>query len=511
MSARKRARTAGSAPSRAALDQPTTQAAGWHAIPPELLQLATAYCLGTPAFPFVQLLCRFSAVCVTWHDMVCRADGGAGRADFWAMVGTGSVVRSYGGREVVVAGRSFPTAVLPSAVTSLRHVRSLLLDFAPRRTLQGIVTGLEPLQHYTRLTALHLDVTGVFCKKNPTRALRKTQKALDTALEAVASRPTPLTSFAVYCYSAPCTSPPKFLRPTADVLRRLCSSVQQLSLTTNELMLMVWGSDQPADSSSEAVWKAQSVRSLVFPIGFRLGYLGSARAMATVAAALPALTHIDMSRERVAVDVSALLQLVCDRLAFLRCSMCQLTGFSSVAAACTALKSLCIIVDSRLTEDEIGGAFASLNNCSSLQELSVIARRGVLFPFRTLCLASLPQLTYLHLHSDQVLRDDVAQQLCSTLLTPNLRHLALVLAWWQAVSLVHTIDSQRLAQLTHVHLICIGPLQLKDSDRWSEGRDALRAKLGAAWCQKEDDVVRWRADRLWKRSVGLPDEGEEYK
>ena len=400
MSARKRARTTGPTPSVTQHQPPANQAvpltARWHTVPPELLHYSSTFVLGSPSFPFVQLLCRLSAVCVDWHGMVYRTDGGAGRADFWAGF-TASVAKRQNGREVSVADKAFPVAVLPHALASLRAVRSLTLDFGQRRTLQGIAEGLNELQLYTRLTCLQIDLSGAYNGQS-INVVGKVQTALDAALDFLASRSTPLTSLALHCCNWR-TDPANVVRPTTAVLQRLCPSVQHLSLTALELLLMAWGTYSPADLSSGSVWMAHSVQSLVFPPLSYFGYLDNQQAVATVAAALPSATHLHIDGEQQVAHVDVLLRRVCNRLAFLRCNTIQLLQLPSVAASMTALKSLCIIDFSHrryheMTDQQVRGAFASLTSCTALRELTFIAAKRLPFPINAMFVTALPQLTY---------------------------------------------------------------------------------------------------------------------
>ena len=523
MSARKRARTSRHAPPVSQHEplagQATPLTTRWHTLPPELMQLVTTYLLGSPpsTFSFIQLLCRLSAVCVDWHGMVYRTDSGAGRADLWAIAGTASVVKSLNGRKVSVAGRSFRVAVLPHALASLRHVRSLLLDFGGRRTLQGMAEGLDELQLYTRLVSLDLDLTSAYGNQ-PTKAHGRAQEALNAALDAVTRHPTPIFSLAVRCLCG--TPDPDAVRPTAGALRRLFSSVQQLSLTASELMLMTRGTDSPGgSSSSDDAWIAQSVRSLVLP-SRSYWHLSTDRAVETLTAALPSVVMVNVQSERDVAIVSALLRRVCNRLTFLRATTDQLLRFPSEAPSYSSLTSLFLVdivywQSSRLSDDQICGIFASLTDCTVLRELTVITTvitcARTPFPVRALFLAALPLLTYLHLRIDQPLTGNDVQQLCSTLLTPNLAHLALALHESQSVDTLQAIDAQ-LHQLPHLAHFFIGRIHspTRLSGEWREERRRLSERLGDVWCEKEDDVLCWRADRLWRRSVGLSDEADKY-
>ena len=96
------------------------------------------------------------------------------------------------------------------------------------------------------------------------------------------------------------------------------------------------------------------------------------------------------------------------------------------------------------------------------------------------------------------------------MLTPNLTHVAFVLAKQQALAVSQFITTQyRPPQLSHcdVGLLSAEASEVTDNE-WLEVRATLTERLGSVWCEKEDDVVRWRADRVWRRSVGLLDEAE---
>ena len=167
---------------------------------------------------------------------------------------------------------------------------------------------------------------------------------------------------------------------------------------------------------------------------------------------------------------------------------------------------------SRVTNEQLTSAFASLPNCPALRELTVISSKHLARPVRTGILAALPlpQLTYLHLHTDDLLSPDEMQHFCAKLLTPNLTHCVLAVHELQDFTLFPALSSQRFPpQLTHCHICPIEAPKIRDWS-WAAAMKRFRQRLGAVWCEKKDDVLRWRADRVWKRSVGLPDEAEEY-
>ena len=149
-----------------------------------------------------------------------------------------------------------------------------------------------------------------------------------------------------------------------------------------------------------------------------------------------------------------------------------------------------------------------LRACPSLTELTVIGCQQKHWPMETVSIAVLPQLRYLQLHTHRLfspMQPDQLTPLCS----PSLSHLALVLAAGQPTWLLDLIDTQRLPHLTHCHVSCITPAS--QHTEWTAARERLKARLGSVCCDKEKDVARWRADRVWRRSVGLSDHADDYR
>ena len=97
-------------------------------------------------------------------------------------------------------------------------MHSLSVCFGQYTPLFGIVALLEPLQRYRSLTSLDIDMQPVLRVTRSGAA--KTEDALQTTLAIIASH-TQLTSLALHC--------PADIAPIVHVLRRLCSSVRQLS------------------------------------------------------------------------------------------------------------------------------------------------------------------------------------------------------------------------------------------------------------------------------------------
>jgi len=93
--------------------------------------------------------------------------------------------------------------------------------------------------------------------------------------------------------------------------------------------------------------------------------------------------------------------------------------------------------------------------------------------------------------------------------TPDITHLTLILDRSHAESLVQY--NQRPAAATPHVLSHRAVYEHREADNsaWSETRDRLKEQLCAVWCEQEDDVVRWRADLVWRTNVGLPDQAED--
>jgi len=270
---------------------------------------------------------------------------------------------------------------------------------------------------------------------------------------------------------------------------------------------MAWGTD----SLFQRVWKAHGVQTFVIPAP--RGYLSRKPVVASLATSLPSLTHLHVEHEQGASRLSTLLQRIGGRLTFLRGSTGSLLlQLTSAALSCTALESLCIIDRSECGcgLQQARDMLACLTACPSLTELTVIdyVRTGA-WPDGTTLYPVLPQLRHLHVRTAQrVFGHRQPPELPFPVLTPNLARIALVLCSTQPVDMCESIDTQSLPHLTHCHIDCIdmwGP-----SREWIKARERLKARLGAVWCETENEVARWRADRAWKRSVGLPDEVEDY-
>ena len=324
------------------------------------------------------------------------------------------------------------------------------------------------------------------------------QDALNTALAAIAGNTrSRLKSLALHC--------PTSIQPNVRVLRRLCSSAHQLSLSANELLLMAWGTD----ALYSRVWKAHSVESFVLPAPS--DYLINKLIIATLATSLPSCTHLHVDNKQEASSVSTLLLHLGSRLSFLRCDSASLLQLPSAAISCIALVSLCIFdrhpCESRI--QQVTDVFRCLTACASLVELTIIACGAAdVWPEGTAYYTPLPQLRHLHIHNQRGLCNDQMVPRYANL-TPSLIHLALVLIQGQPVSLFDWIDTQRLPLLTHLHVGYTTP-SLSNRE-WAAAVERLKVRMSAVWCEKEDDVARWRADRVWRRSLGLPDEADSFQ
>ena len=460
-------------------------------------QAASLLCSSGPSlYLSIQLLCRLSTVCSEWHDLVYR-DRGNSERDFWSSFDTISIVPSE--HQFSIAGRVHSTRVVPAAVSSLRLVRSLLMRFGRELPLGGVVI-IERLVRYTRLVSLDLDLGQFVLASLGSQQHVDVQKALNAALAHFASGHKQLTALALHCL--------QHIHPAANILRHLCSSVKHLSLSANQLLLMAWA----ADPLFARVWKTHSVES--YAICAR-DYLSKPLVVTTLATALPSCTHLSFDHGQGASSMNALLWRLGGRLTFLRAPTASLLQLPSVAPILIALTSLSI-VDSevcgwsagadqqplRLPADQLPEPSGIDCHCSQAR---CVARTSLCVPRIPPSAAALAP-TFLP-HAAQ---NGTPPWPLYTILTPHITHLALVLGSPQPVSLLQSINFQTLPHLTHCHVNSIVP-SMESNRSWDEARTHLSQELGNAWCEREDDVVRWRADRIWKRSVGLPDAEDQYK
>ena len=471
----------------------------WPTLLPELLQQASTYLLcssATSVHSDAQLLCRLSAVCVAWHNAVYHKCN-TGHVDFWSSVANVVVRFSEHEQRYHIGARGCATSVVPAALFSLRLVRALSLTVSDPPPLCGIAAMVNPLQHYSRLTSLNICLVHVASLEAASPMAAEVQLTLSAALTAFAGGShNRLSSLGLHC--------PTSLLPSIDILRGLCTSVQLLSLSPNALLLMAWDTD----TLYQRVWKTHSVQ--VFTVRCEvLAYLDSSLVIATLAASLPSLTSLLIEHDCEASSVNMLLKRLGSRLPFLHACTDSLFKLPAVIAWCTALVSLCI-VDRHACQcntEKITDMLKCLAQCPTLTELTVIACAQERWPVQPVYFHPIPQLRYLHIHMPRLL-DSTRPELPWPTLTPNITHLALVLHASQVVSLLHSIDSQLLPQLTCIHVSCIHPAS--QSMEWSDARARLRARFGPVWCEQEEQVVRWRADRVWKRSNGLFDNADDY-
>ena len=302
-----------------------------------------------------------------------------------------------------------------------------------------------------------------------------------------------------------------------DFLRRLCSTVQQLSLSADALLLMAWG---PArDSSCAFVRPSGSFsgrapdRYISFLLPFRWSQFyidDQLRVQLFPAVPLPSSSnlHLHVEREDEAA-INALLERQGDRVEFLSIRNPSLQNVLSAAVVCTALTSLCITSEytSGLREDQLSSVFAGLAQCTSLTELTLVVGNTPVWDMEPVQMVSLPQLRHLHLNTHCALHQiDSRPGQPANILTPSLTHLVLVIDLRHATALCRSINTQRFPHLTRCHLRCTQRWG-RESSGWREANASLRARLGDVWCEKEEEVIRWRADRVWRRSIGLPDVG----
>ena len=158
---------------------------------------------------------------------------------------------------------------------------------------------------------------------------------------------------------------------------------------------------------------------------------------------------------------------------------------------------------------QLNNVFQAAASCATLEQLTVIAQERCAWAYRPVPvqLAMPNRLRYLHFRTHRELDFPHLQHAEFDIPLPaTITHLALVIDEAQGKSLLHTIDTEHLPHLTHCHVNCRHPT---DNRGWQAAIQAVRQELGAERCEKEEDVMLWRADRVWQRSVDLPDDAEE--
>ena len=158
---------------------------------------------------------------------------------------------------------------------------------------------------------------------------------------------------------------------------------------------------------------------------------------------------------------------------------------------------------STLTNVQMRSILAGLSSCPVLAELTVVVNRWPLFPILALPLASMPRLRGLHIRADSTLVWDDARPLAAA--GSAITHLALGLNRQMSAPLIQSISTQHLPHLSHCY---VGhnydwSIHHVHQEKWRDLRVSLEEQLGSVWCKYEDEVVCQRADRVWKRSVGL--------
>ena len=160
----------------------------WHILLPELLLQSATLLLG-PCWHYtaddIQLFLRLSSVCADWRNVVNRDGGGSRHTDFWARIGAVTVEQRERNQKFSILGIPHPVHVIPAALASLRHIRTLHLHFSTQRLAHGAAI-LDSLSLYTRLTTLDLNLSAVRFK--PGRYVQQeAQDALDAVLAALAA------------------------------------------------------------------------------------------------------------------------------------------------------------------------------------------------------------------------------------------------------------------------------------------------------------------------------------
>ena len=175
---------------------------------------------------------------------------------------------------------------------------------------------------------------------------------------------------------------------------------------------------------------------------------------------------------------------------------------------CNSLESL-IVSDKRRSMSliQLRTVFDTAKRYETLTELTVDVPERCRWAAPTAQIETPPRLRYLHVRTHRIEEHvGVQHPEVGIKLPATLTHLALVLDMAQGQSLIQKIDAQRLPHLTHCHIGCANPMAIPNSG-WRSAIHVVKEELGPVWCEKEEDVVRWRVDRVWRRSVATGRDG----
>ena len=219
-------------------------------------------------------------MCVAWRSVVYReGDSRGSHVDFWSDCMLRVMQEERDKHHFSVQGWRCLARLVPSAVACLRSVHALVLDFSHSSPRCDVVAAITHIQRFAHLTYLDIDLTylsGELLSHGPVVGL---QAALQAAMTAIARRTRALTTLLLLC--------PPHIRVSVDVLRRLCSSVHELSLSLVDMERTALGD---AALPSARVWQAHTVQS--FSISHLATYNFSDKLIPTLVASLPACTHL---------------------------------------------------------------------------------------------------------------------------------------------------------------------------------------------------------------------------
>ena len=286
-------------------------------------------------------------------------------------------------------------------------------------------TILNTLPCFTNLVSLELDLTSAFSLKMDSKVQQSAQRALNAAFAAFATRPNPLTSLALLCATEKLK-----LCPSVERLRAVCSTVKQLFLSADELLLMAYGADRSEDRPGAEVWQSHSVESYVVPYG-PCNYLNRKIGTA-LSASLPSLSHLyvaacDDADEYIPGPPELCITELRNRLIYLWCDSVSLCAVPWTAFPCSSLVSLCIcdVDEPRWDLRNVGGVVGCLGErCPQLAELAIINVQWPAAVWANIAqLISLPRLRFLQIETCSAVG---TRQLFASM-SPSLTHLALLL------------------------------------------------------------------------------------
>jgi len=385
-----------------------------------------------------------------------------------------------------------------SLLSALRHVTALRFSFEVSLNIHNgqfnaLVAVLGSLRHFTQLRSLE-----VRCESDTAG------ESLAAALDSLPS----LTSLELHGY-----------RRTLDhiaALHRLCSTqLDHLGLPRSQLYFLVQHRQRAAMPHLRSLAVTPSVHDWMFRGTVDGSFVDQ----------FPSLLHLTVSCE---TFLQQLKSIQLPPLLSFTVHVRDISQADLTHIATRTFRLICPAVEGVPWGARYHKLYSVLKSAPRMQQLSLSDHsvrtadsHCAVHDFVTLGASSLPHLVHLDFIRGLSLADltyllrptppftYIYLPTSPAAFTAQLTHLALRVHWddrGAAAALLPRLPSMYPA-LTHVH-VGVQPQpnneQLDACAEWDAAVLSVRAAVGSAWCDSVDDVVAWRENVAWRRSVGMP-------